>query len=181
VKNVPKLFSRLTISSTSLKPARLTKKQRHFVRALINPEIDTVAEAARIAGYADIQSGYRSLKKPNVQSAIKEFSDLLDDHGATDHVLAQRIAEGLHAMKTIAIGTKLAPDYNHRYKYVELVCKIRGYLSGYDTVVNPPYDPKTVQIVFGDPNKPDSWKDISLLRAPKTLDSVASSATPNGH
>jgi len=79
------------------KTTRLNKRQRKFVNAILDPDVDTVSEATRIAGYADVNTGYRSLKKPAILGALDEFLQSLTIQGATDPVVARRIAEGLHA------------------------------------------------------------------------------------
>lgn len=111
----------------------MTKRQQKFVTALTNPEVDTIAEAARIAGYGSPrQRGQQALQSVTVQAALKDYIALLDNFGATNNVTALRLAEGLHAEKVSMFGKKCGPDFEQRGKYVDRINKIRGYMRGED-------------------------------------------------
>jgi len=119
------------------KKKRLTKKQQRFVGAIANPEVGTIAEAAKIAGYCDRQYGSKVLQSTTIQDALKFFLDKLEAHGATDHVAAHRIAEGLSATKTVFFqhkgivkDSRVCIDYPTRFKYIELCLKIKQYIKG---------------------------------------------------
>jgi len=103
---------------------KLTKKQKKFVNALEDPDVTSVAEASRKAGYADVSSGYRSLEKPLIQSALEHFLKTLEVQGATDKKVALRIAQGLDAKKTTDI------DHHTRHKFVETVLKVKQFVTG---------------------------------------------------
>lgn len=133
-------------ASTPRSKKPLTKKQRNFVTALVSSNIDTVAEAGRIAGYCDRQQARKTLQSTTVQNALEDFLNLLDSHGATDHVLAQRIAEGLHATKPN--GGDQSPDFHQRFQYVQLICKIKGYLSAYSVRSNDEANKKQLVLVI---------------------------------
>lgn len=131
------------------KKQKLTKKQAKFVKAIVNTEINTVAEAARIAGYAlknARQAGYENLQKPTVQSALQKYVELLNAAGATDEVTAQRLAEGLHAKKVTMFGQDAGPDFEQRGKYIDRINKIKKYLDNDET----PGGNKTLILVIGD-------------------------------
>lgn len=133
------------------KKRTLTKKQKRLVKAILDPDVDTIAEAARIAGYADRSSGRRSLHKSTVQGALQSFINLLEEHGATDHVLARRLAEGLHTKKFSQLGIELGLDRKIIGDYLDKILKVKQYVTGGSK--EPTEDNrKQLVIVIGDGN-----------------------------
>src|SRR3989338_4424432 len=96
-----------------------TKRQRKFVQALLDPNVNTVTEAARVAGYLRKATGYDLLNLPHIKSSLEHFRRLLDAAGATDEVLAYRLAEGLHVKKVNISGEATGLDYEQIGKYLD--------------------------------------------------------------
>jgi len=112
------------------KKRKLTSKEKKLIKAVLNPEIDTVAEAARIAGYAHRQTAHRTLQKSTIQTALQVFINKLESHGVTDHVLARRLAEGLHTKRFSQFGKVIGLDRKIIGDYIDKVLKIKQYVIG---------------------------------------------------
>jgi len=114
---------------------RLTRKQASLVKAFVDPNVSTIAEAGRKAGYADRKGAWRCLQMPTVQDALKEFHDKLLKGGVDDEVLVKVIKDGLKATETVRaslngefMDERTVPDYSVRHKYLDTVVKIRGFV-----------------------------------------------------
>lgn len=112
------------------KKRKLTSKQKKLIKAIASPGVDTVAAAARIAGYAHRQTAHRTLQKPTIQTALQVFINKLENHGATDHVLARRLAEGLHTKRFSQFGKAIGLDRKIIGDYIDKVLKIKQYVIG---------------------------------------------------
>jgi hypothetical protein len=89
------------------------------------------ARAARLARYSESvcrKADRLILRSPNVQAA---FHELLTAAGVTDELLAQRVKEGLEAVivHRVRYGEFVTVNYRERRRMVELVCRLKGYLT----------------------------------------------------
>jgi hypothetical protein len=107
----------------------LTFRQRRFIEGKLCGY--SSARAARRAGYSESVSQKADriiLRSPNVQAA---FHELLTAAGVTDELLAQRVNEGLDAVivRRFRYDEFVAVNYRERRLMVELVLRLKGYLT----------------------------------------------------
>lgn len=119
----------------------VTPQQALFVKELaVTGDKEAAIKAAhyapkKIGGAKGRANEY--LAKPHVQKA---FLTVLEKQGITDEVLAEGLGKGIKATRAIVVDKEMieTEDYNARYKYIELVLKLKGHLneSTTNTIVN---------------------------------------------
>jgi hypothetical protein len=119
------------------KKRRLTKKQAKLIKAIVDPNVPTIAKAGEIAGYTSRQHTHKAVQGGTVQEVLENFLSKLTAAGVTDEHLARRIKEGLDATETkffahegTVVDQRECVDYYARHKYIETVSKIRKLISG---------------------------------------------------
>jgi len=130
-------FLQKTAQRSSSGKKKLTKKQSRFVAALVNSKVDTIAEAARIAGLCDRAYGTRLIQQnTTIRETLQDYLDTLYAYGATKEVQAQRTAEELHATETKffqhegrVCDSREVVAWDVRHKALELLAKIHGYVQ----------------------------------------------------
>lgn len=148
---------------------KLTPKQKALVKELKNNPTGSVSEATRRAGYRDVNSGYRSLKKPEVQSALGKFIKVLDQEGGTDREVAKALVRGLNATKVISCnviaqngeGMKDAnsmtkdfvdvPDIPTQVRTSEVILKTKQYIIPPMQQINTMIGEKILVVQYVDP------------------------------
>lgn len=78
-------------------------------------------------------AGYAKTRGSNVLLRSENFIELLDEYGVTDVKIAQKLAEGLEATKSVVMEKgefiDVQPDFATRHKYLETLLKVKGHLS----------------------------------------------------
>src|SRR4030067_234565 len=113
---------------SKIKSHQMTDKQKRLVGAALNPNITTLTEMGRVAGYYDATNAQRGLKSPKVQNAI----ELALERKKVDEPRAARVLyEAQDAMYGMAVGGRLIklPDHNVRGKADEDYLKIKKYIG----------------------------------------------------
>lgn len=106
---------------------KLTAKEKKLIKAL--PQVDSVAEAGRAAGYSDRKAAHRALA--NVQ---EKMPNLMNRLGLTDEYLVdQCLRPGLQAMKTeffadkgIVMETRDVISWGDRRGFLDMAFKVKG-------------------------------------------------------
>lgn len=120
----------MIIATTPSKKKKLTKKQELAIAALVDPNVKTAREAAKMAG---MDEAYlcRMSKNVNFQEALQtakeEFLAKLEKKGIGLDAAANTMANGFTAVTAGQFGGD--PDYKTRLSYLETFLRIKGVLS----------------------------------------------------
>jgi len=101
---------------------QLTLKEREFLKKLIKTEGDVRKAGEIVFGNAG-KDGYKLLRRERV---VKALTVLMEDVGLTEKKLVEKLKDGLEAMKYDYGQKKQVPDYFIRYKYLDLIFRLRG-------------------------------------------------------
>jgi len=103
-----------------------TKKQAALVKALSDPNVKTIAEAGKMAGYNTRQQAHESLQSLTVQESLKGLINELRSCGIDQKLYAKKAKEGLDA------GTPEKPNFKERREMLALCFRLEGFLNQKD-------------------------------------------------
>lgn len=140
---------------------RLTRRQNKLLRALCDPEVKSMAEAGRVAGYSPHGVAGIVAKSSSIQSALSNFLQVLEKSGVTDTYIAESIRDGLKATETkffqhegAITDTAEVIDYATRHRYIETALRLKRLLANKGEEEKPQQQ-INIQIVNYDTLSPD--------------------------
>ena len=152
----------------------LTLKQKRVLEGKLDG-LSTTAAIDQAYGY----HGGTLMKATEALMSRKPIIDALEAKGVTDDAIAQKIADGLEAKKTVVLGPDRSvsePDHSARIQYVKEANKVR------DNYPSIKID-KTEKVVHISLNSDDvkAMEDFNRMRGAKVVDgSVVAEAPADG-
>jgi hypothetical protein len=106
----------------------MTPKKKRFVKALASGQVDTYADAARVAGYAETNAKHHgSWLMRNDQDVRAAVLHELHTAGVTEELLAEKMRDGLDALTPPKKeGGSRYEDFFVRKQYADMAYKLMG-------------------------------------------------------
>jgi hypothetical protein len=117
------------------KRIRVTKRKRKPAEARFNLVAANLLDNGGDLKKAMVDAGYPKNKSTTALTQNPNFMELLDEAGVTDNKLANKLAEGLEATKSVVMGggefIDVQPDFATRHKYLETLLKVKGHMTAH--------------------------------------------------
>jgi len=107
---------------------RLSLREGRLIRALADPQVNSIAEALRVSGYPDSAISSMPDRSIGGPSRGRELAGLMDLAGITDERLMRTLNAGLDATKVVR-DLDDVPDYAVRHKYLDAALRLKDILA----------------------------------------------------